>query len=245
MLSQIGYLGAMVAPNNQQFKAFESIIYDFVKGSINVAKDHITLSSWDRGLGMINIRDYVTGLQASWLKKIRGGISDNWRRDLRVMTGGNPLLANANTFANLGSPVLTGICKEYEVFKRVFTKVENNKLESSVINNPILARWETNGTVKTILYRNAPPITIKLAATLKVKDLWHENGMRRIDEINDVTGLPMNLVTYMRLNTILGQACARLAQNSKPQSIENFFNSFKKGQKVFGMCCITIGKKGY
>jgi hypothetical protein len=100
-----------------------------------------------------------------------------------------------------------------------------------VINNPALARLETNGTVKTILSRNVPPITINQASNLKVKDLWHENGMRRIDEIIDVTGLPMNLVTYMRLNTILSKACTRLVHDSKSQSIENFFNSFKKGSK--------------
>jgi exonuclease III len=231
MLSQIGYLGAMVAPNNVQLEAFETIIYNFVKGSLNVAKDRITLSISDGGLGMINVRDYISGLQVSWFKKIRDGIMDNWRRDIRALTFNNPMLAGSKTFVNMGSPTLTGICSEFEKFKKIFTGMDGNLLESYLIENPCLSVWEVEGSVRNILARNIPPILPEIGSNLKIKDVWQGNGMKRLDEINDATGLPMNLVTYLRLGRVLHPPCSRINRESPAQSMEGFLKSFKKGSK--------------
>jgi hypothetical protein len=82
MLSQIGYLGSVISPTNQQIKAMKTCIEDFVKGGLNVANSRVSGNLVDRGLGMIDVGLYVTALQAAWFKKINGHNIDIWRNDL-------------------------------------------------------------------------------------------------------------------------------------------------------------------
>jgi hypothetical protein len=72
MLSQIGYLGCIFMLKKEQIQLVTNIMCDFVKGNLNISKDRIMRNPEDGGMGMINIEHYLTAIQASWIKKIRG-----------------------------------------------------------------------------------------------------------------------------------------------------------------------------
>jgi hypothetical protein len=69
MLSQIGYLGCILTPKQEQLQLVTNILCDFVKGNLNVSKDRIMMNPEDGGVGMINVEHYLTAIQASWIKK--------------------------------------------------------------------------------------------------------------------------------------------------------------------------------
>jgi hypothetical protein len=124
------------------------------------------------GLGMINVKLYITGLQAAWFKKINGQCIDNWRGDIFRLTGGNIFAIDPVELRNIGSGLVAGIAESYCVLRAAHIRNGNNILESFIVNNPSLSRLETNGSVLQILRNNVPRINDDVIFGLKVQDFW-------------------------------------------------------------------------
>jgi hypothetical protein len=69
MLSQIGYFGSIIMPDPEQVKRLSQSINNFVKGNLNLCKDDICLAVDRGGIGMIDVEEFLCGLQCSWIKK--------------------------------------------------------------------------------------------------------------------------------------------------------------------------------
>jgi hypothetical protein len=172
MLSQIGYLGSVISPTNQQIKAMKTCIEDFVKGGLNVANSRVSGNLVDRGLGMIDVGLYVTALQAAWFKKINGHNIDIWRNDLYNASCGNIFTIDPAELRKSGSVVVAGIADSFCAVRDIFLGIGNNLLESFVVNNPELKRFEANGSVLLILRNNIPRISDTEICKLKLKFFW-------------------------------------------------------------------------
>jgi hypothetical protein len=199
MLSQIGYLGCIVRPTRDQISQFSKIIFEFIKGSMAIAKDRMTEAPIHGGLGMINVDHYLTALQASWIKKINGNFIDNWRTDISNLTNGNVLVASPVAMGDLNAPILTEICTSFDKVREAFLSLDNNILASNIAHNPCLRGVRRGGSIFSILTNNRPVIPPEVIVNLKVNDFWGGNGMKRLDEICESTGLNITLVTYMRI----------------------------------------------
>jgi hypothetical protein len=70
MLSQLGYLACIISPSNEQMARMSSVVLEFVRGNMNISNERINRRPQDGGLGMISIDQYITALQAAWIKKI-------------------------------------------------------------------------------------------------------------------------------------------------------------------------------
>jgi hypothetical protein len=233
MLSQIGYLGCIIRPTAEQMRTMSEIINNFIKGTLNVSRDKITLPTEEGGVGMIKIDSFITALQASWVKKIRGKYTDNWRRDLLSFTGGEPIIANEALLRNTGSPILNEISRSLNEVKKCFYKQGTNLLESFLLFNPILNRFERNTTAYLTLKNNRPNLELAEITGLRVGHFWAAGtGMRRLDEICELTGLNISLISYMRLGGILTPACRHLNADPKPIGIGSLFAGTAKGSKV-------------
>jgi hypothetical protein len=58
MLSQIGYLGCIITPNEQQFNRLQKLLDDYCLGPLRVAKKRLYLQPNEGGLGLINLREF-------------------------------------------------------------------------------------------------------------------------------------------------------------------------------------------
>jgi hypothetical protein len=170
MLSQIGYLRCIVRPTRDQISKFSKITFEFIKGSMAIAKDRLTEAPIHGGLGMINVDHYLTALQASWVKKINGNFIDNWRTDIFNLTNGNVLVASPVAIGDLNAPILTKICNSFDKVREAFLSLDNNILASNIAHNPCLRGLERGGSIFSILTNNRPVIPPEVIVTLKIND---------------------------------------------------------------------------
>jgi hypothetical protein len=181
---------------------------------------------------MINLDHYITGLQAAWIKKIFGKVTDNWRRDLFLATGGNLLIADPDLVKNLGALILKEICGSHREIRKAFYLTDNFLLSAHVLFNPALSGFERAGSVFSILKRNIPNIGLERMAELKICDFWEIGaGMKRLDEICENTGILFSLATYMRLGAIITPVCRRLDGDIRPANLTSHMLGPKKGSK--------------
>jgi hypothetical protein len=69
MLSQISYCGSILSPSSQQVNEMEILINSFVTGKLKVSKDLISCEYSKGGLNMIDLRDFLSSLRCSWVKR--------------------------------------------------------------------------------------------------------------------------------------------------------------------------------
>jgi hypothetical protein len=74
-------------PDPEQLKRLSQSINNFIKGNLNLGKDDICLTVDRGGLGMIDVEEFLCGLQCSWIKKcINNCTIDTWRYDINKDT---------------------------------------------------------------------------------------------------------------------------------------------------------------
>jgi hypothetical protein len=197
-------------------------------------------------VGMINVDMYITALQASWFKKMNGKYGDNWRRDIKKVTGGEPIISKAELYIDIAALVLCEISNSLNSVQKGFYETNNNLLCSNIILNPVIEKFERQTSVLTILKNNALRLTLPEMAGLKVAQFWDPGGgMKRLDDICETTGLNISLITYMRLGEILMPACRKLSPEPKPENISITMAGNIKGSKKFVTYCMahTLGRK--
>jgi zinc-binding in reverse transcriptase len=236
MLAQINYLGCFLTPNRQQMDILYKLITEFVKGRANISKDRIFYNVEHGGLGMIDIKEYIAGQQCAWFKRLLNGCSDTYKDML--LTGGYNRLGCAKPGAFEGSPTLGNICESFEKFYELFLKNNYNWKKSSVLYNPLLKNDRGQCLItEQFLLHNRPPMTGNDIYRLKVGDIWQNNRLLSLDEINELLPEQLSLVSYMRLGQY--SRCWDKKTLNKPgtgtlcKSINEFITEFKKGSKPF------------
>jgi hypothetical protein len=68
MLSQIGYTGSFITPDHNQSKRLQDLMDGFCLGSLRIAKKKRYLPPSLGGLGLINVKNFISALQCSWIK---------------------------------------------------------------------------------------------------------------------------------------------------------------------------------
>jgi hypothetical protein len=95
---------------------------------------------------MINIKNFVTSLHCSWIKRANQANIDNWRTDLRILTVDNVPNADPEQIP-VFHPVLHALCSSYSRFKRAFFMTGKNFFKSNILHNPCLVISKTNRMV--------------------------------------------------------------------------------------------------
>jgi hypothetical protein len=76
MLSQISYVGAIVKPTDEQITTMQTIIDNFILGNMRFSKKFVNISVEKGGLGMIDVKEFVIGLQCSWELQLSRSVVD-------------------------------------------------------------------------------------------------------------------------------------------------------------------------
>jgi exonuclease III len=237
MLSQIGYLGSILTPSNQQINRLQKLMDDFCMGTLRVAKKKLYLPPSEGGLGLICLKEYITAIQCAWIKRVTQHWGDNWRFDLKLACYGNPLIADSNTFDRHAHPVLYNICESFGKFRSAFTSKDDNYKKAYIFKNPFFRRGRNdNGILCENFFgaRGNFDLCAKLAK-LKFEDFFIRGGPKSLADLNNDYDLNFSLVTYMRLHEALGVVVNNNRGNEdKPtMSLEFFVRSFEKGSRPF------------
>jgi hypothetical protein len=86
--------------------------------TLKVAKNRRYEPAKMGGLGLINLRDFVTALQCTWIKRIYMQGADTWRFYLLQLCNGNPFLINMSIVSKREQPIIFNIAQSFENFSK-------------------------------------------------------------------------------------------------------------------------------
>ncbi len=236
MYAQIGYVCSILSPTQEQINNYRSIIFSYVNCRAPVAQDRIASPCEVGGLGLFDICDYITSLQASWVKRAYVRTHDNWSYDINKATAGNPLVLHPTVINQETNPVLHTIAISWKKFISEFYKQNKNISKAFLLNNPIIHRsGDDRGILTENLFAQNPPIPKTELAKLKIDQIWCNNRMKPFHTVANITSVPLSLNNYMRLGTALTNYHNRLSREqpaiNQSISIDHYLVRFKKGSK--------------
>jgi hypothetical protein len=125
-------------PNDIWLSEVQALIDNFVTGNFKISKIYLTVSVEKGGIGLFNVKEFISGLQCSWIKRAHNSGIDTWSKKLNEITGNNVVNVTPSQLCNRNEPALAGICTSFFEFKRLFYR--KNFMKSFVFGNPILIK---------------------------------------------------------------------------------------------------------
>jgi hypothetical protein len=205
LLSQIGYIGSICSPNDEMLTKLTNLMTNFVSGFLKISKDRLFTDPDEGGIGLIKISSYLTGLQATWVKRAADSSRDNWRHDLRNVCAGNCYTANPAAVPEGRYPALMPLITSYSSFRNAFTGTGTNYKKALIFNNDLIRRSPTTTLLldSNFFSSNIPRLNLNEIANLKFSDFFNNNMFLSLDELVETTGINFSLITYMRLRESL------------------------------------------
>jgi hypothetical protein len=187
------------------------------------------------GMGLINLNEFVTALQCTWIKRIYIHGADTWRFDLLQLCNGNPFLIITTMVSKRKHPIIFNIAQSFENFSKKYYGTGKNYMRAYILCNPLFVRGRgENGILcKRFFGENLPNQTLEKIAKLKLEDLLMRGGIKSLAQINTDLGIDFTLVTYMRLSAAITYFM-EIKQNVPPAvpiGICTFLLSFDKGSR--------------
>jgi hypothetical protein len=211
----------------------QDLMDNFCLGTMRFARKKRYLPPTLGGLGLVNVKNYITALQCSWIKRTTQHWCDNWRFDIKAACYGNPLIANSGTFVQAEHPVLFNICESYGTFASEFYKKDRNYRKAFIFKNRMFKRGRNDDRMldENFFGRNLSFDDFKKIACLKYDDFFTNGRQKSLDTLCDDTGINFSLVTYMRIHESLRYYILS-RKNDEPspdQSVSKFISSFSRG----------------
>jgi hypothetical protein len=233
MLSQVGYTGSIANPSNETICEIQNIMNKFVLGNMRVSKDRLYTDPDHGGLGLINIKSFLSGLKAAWVPLAAKSTRDNWRVDLHSLSGGNCYTVNPDYVNSDMNPILKNIATEYEKFSKKFFSMNDNYMEMFIFRNKDIKMGRLNVTIldENFFAANIPRLDLSVVSRLKIKDFFNLRTFKSRQVLIRDTGIQFNLLTYMRLReAVAGYRDLRSRQqgDGSSRAVENFLQG-KKG----------------
>jgi Reverse transcriptase (RNA-dependent DNA polymerase) len=229
LISQLGYICSIVMPDDDILHNIQSLINNFVLGNVKVSRDRLYMDPASGGLGLINIKHYLIGLQSSWIKKARASTRDVWRITTRNLSQGNCFTINCNNINREAYPLIFLFADSFSRFRDVFYSIDRNGYQSYILNNDLIKRgMEDDGILDLQFFRSCGiPVNEFFIANLTVKDFFSAD-MTNFKSMNDLrasTGMEINLLLYIRLRHALTYfvGTCRVGNPSKSFSLSAFF----------------------
>jgi exonuclease III len=227
LISQLSYYSSIVTPNDGLLSEIQSLIDNFALGSLRVSKDRLYLCSSEGGLGLINIKNFIVGLQSAWVKKACLSTRDLWRINLRNLSSGNCYCINPKLVDINAHPILHNIAKSFTFFRDKFSASEGNFRDAFLLNNDIFNRGQNDeGIIDVNFFRTSGVMADeKTIAGLKFSDFFDNNVFKSLQDIRHDLNIEVNLLFYFRIRHALLYFVDRNGwqMDSPATSLNNFF----------------------
>jgi exonuclease III len=207
LISQLGYIGSIVMPDEDTLKELQSLINKFILGSLKVANERLYMDPSKGGLGLINIKHFLIGLQAAWIKKAENSTRDNWRITVRNLSSGNCFTINNKLINQRLHPVIFTLASSFCKFRDTFTSLDKNGLKSFILNCNNIPRGRDEEGILDLNFFRACGVDFDefRLAKLTVSDFFTPDlrSFRSIEDLRVITNINFNLLLYIRLRHAL------------------------------------------
>jgi hypothetical protein len=237
MLSQIGYQGCILTPPPGILSRIQQVMDRFCTGNIRIANNRKYLPANSGGMGLINLKDFITGLQSTWVKRCHQHGADNWRNDLLTLCYGNPFILSSEMVNQNRHPIIHNIALSYECFSAEYHHIGKNYMKAYIFKNKLFKRGnrDNNLLCENFFGRNNDFQYFTKIARIRLEDLLIGRQMKSLDEINDSLDVNFTLAIYMRLSGAVHFFLEKKINDipSIPVGILQFVTSYSKGsQKI-------------
>jgi exonuclease III len=206
LISQLTYLGAILAPSNNLLNCLQEMIDNFVLRGTPWSRKTLYQPPDRGGLGMIKLSDFFIALKCSWLKRIfKEGINDNWRLNLMSKIFFKPICIRPHLL-DPGLPLEYNIGSAIWQFLLTFWRSGKNLLYAPLMHNPLFIRGLDGGGVADmrVLDENIVGIrnyhaSVQGWLSLRCADFLGINGLKSYDEVNENLDLIITPVAYMAI----------------------------------------------
>jgi hypothetical protein len=235
LYSQINYLGCFLSIPTNIIVELETLIVNFVKGRMNIAKKRLFRAIEDGGLGLFDLENFLGTQQCTWIKRSIS-LNEQWKVLLYSFNYGRIYNAKANNICKEEYPVLENICRNYEKFQNVFTKHNENFKRSYIIENTNVTRaLENRELIRRNIFGNAfLHQNVHNFLGLRYCDFYKDDGtMVQARDVIAATGIQftaMQLLTIRSACSVLKERCSKQEIAEKKHcSIDEFLIRHKKG----------------
>jgi hypothetical protein len=244
LISQIGYIGCIVTPTEEQFRILQDLIDGYVIRGIVVSKDRLYTKPKAGGLGLINLKSYVAALQCSWIKRCSYKINDPWRWMLASACRFNLDILRPGLVSKNDHPILWNILESFIKLTDSFYRLNENYSNALLVNNQMFLRAppERRAPVRGAVDRNLLGHGFfdnnkERLLALKMNCLVTQGRVVSFITLRLNTGLPFDAVTYMNLVTAGNFAIKKYANKNGSDgtcnSISWLLNQVRRGSKRF------------
>ena len=135
-------------------------------------------------------------------------------------------------------PIFTFLSESFEKFLKAFNKTNDNFSRSLLLNNPSITISQNNKRLLNMAFftNHIPAIDTHLVCKISIENISQNNRLLSIDEITANTGINLNLLLYLRLQTAFhtSQNMRRADRVSDGSAISllSFFKRFRKGSRT-------------
>jgi hypothetical protein len=244
LISQIGYIGCIISPTVEQRTVLQNLIDGYVTRGIVIAKDRLYTPPCEGGLGLIELDQYITALQCSWVRRCYTVLNEAWRwrlADLCNFNFGNPLIEipDPQLF-----PVENNILTSFKKFQTRFFYMNENYLQAKIVDNPMFLRENPGRAAaaagsldRNFFGRDFYDTNKERLLNLKMSSLISEGNVVRFQQFLVTTGLPFTQVTYLRLvtagNFAIEKYAGKAKSNGTSMPLKEYVCRVKKGSKRF------------
>jgi hypothetical protein len=240
LYSQLNYIGCIIPIPNERISTYSTLIEKFVLGRLNIAKKRIYLDTCYGGLGLFEIKTFLTAQTCNWVKRAIQ-LDDFWKLRLYKKCYGSITNLREKSFDVTEEPILCNIAKSFEKLINCYTRyLENARVAPIFANSAIFRQQE--GRLAEVRHLNLMffgkmhesdvPIQIK---SLLVSD-FITNGQKKIFlDFTASKGLILNERKFRAIGDVCLQSINRYKKNDplekKSLDIKNFILKYKKGSK--------------
>jgi hypothetical protein len=238
MYSNLNYLGCFLPMPGGKITQISNLIENYVKGTLNIAKERLTKKREEGGLGLFDIEIFLRAQACTWAKRAQN-LDDNWKLRLYSKSLGSTLCIKSAMYDARFEPVLFYIAESMERFTENFCKKNENIREAFIIQNTeVKFGGENEQYFDFRFFGNLDAMQKRSLCKIAVKDLIYANNTPALKEdFTNKTGVPIAEDRY----TILRRACLEsvtrnekeLPEEKKSTDLTTFCNRFRKGSKSF------------
>jgi hypothetical protein len=238
LIPQINYLGCFLDISDDVLADIQNTLDSFVINTLKVSKERRYLPPEQGGLGIFNLKTFLTAQKCSWLHRALKFPIDNWRHDMYRLAPRNKLLSLRPSDINpRTNPILYGLSIAGQELLTEYSKMYNNCKITPFVDNPAFTRSNVdNGLIDGNFFgRNFYENNKGILRELTIDKCYREGNFLTIEEFRNI-GLQFTIVTWMRLSMAVG---FNVRKYSKPASAMDgktflqFLHNVKKGSRKF------------
>jgi hypothetical protein len=244
LISQIGYGACIISPRPEQINALQNIVDNYVTNGIVIAKDRLYTKPKKGGLGLINIENYVRGIQCSWMKRCLVNVNDVWRWQLVKTCNFNLDLVRLESIDKALHPITHNIVRSITKFQRSYWQKNENFLTAPLVDNMFFLRAapERRAPVRGCVDRNLLGGILynqhkETLLSLRMNTLVERNRVVPLDRLRQITGINFSENVYMYLSTAGRFAIKKYGGNPSSNgtclTMSAFMSRIKKGSNKY------------